>query len=373
MEPMKRIVVIPAYNPDGRLLRLVEELHALSAPLIVVVDDGSGMGSKNIFENLQSHYGCEVLHHSENMGKGAALKTAARHIARRYSRNPGYVTADADLQHRPEDIVRVAEVLEGNPGSFVLGVRNLRGKDVPFKSKWGNRITSAVFRLKTGICCPDTQTGLRGVPARYAVDFERVSGERFEYEMNVLLTAAKKGISILQLPIQTVYLEQNRTSGFRAVRDSARIYFGILKFGASSLFCAGLDLTLFTLLVRIIPIHEIIAATCAARLISGCCNFLINKGLVFRIGGKPGGRAIKYAALFLGQMTASWLLVSALATLPMHIAVLKALADTGLFFVGYLIQKKYIFAGHADATINHTTRAGAIRAKGGPTSQRKPS
>ncbi len=138
------IVVIPAYNPDNRLVTLVETTERLFSPSFVVVDDGSNEGTRPIFDHLESH-GADVLHHNKNRGKGAALKTAARHIEKHYPTTLGYVTADADYQHRPVDIRRVAAALEKNQQSLVLGVRDFCSPSVPWKSRWGNRITSAVF------------------------------------------------------------------------------------------------------------------------------------------------------------------------------------------------------------------------------------
>jgi glycosyltransferase involved in cell wall biosynthesis len=237
-------VVIPAYNPGKQLAAVVEGIRSFFSPLIIVVDDGSEKGRGAIFSSLESG-GCDVLVHERNMGKGAALKTAIRHIRSAYPDALGIVTADADGQHLPEDIFRLAqrlsESLEGEPGGIILGVRDFDRVDVPFKSRWGNRITSAVFFLNTGVSLSDTQTGLRAVPMSLATVYAQAKGERFEFEMNALLYACKMKIPLLTMPIGTVYADNNRASHFRAVRDSARIYGDILKFGCASGFCAAAD------------------------------------------------------------------------------------------------------------------------------------
>ena len=224
-------LIIPALNPDERLLQLVKEVQAIAPGLqIIIVDDGSGPAHGQIFDQLKFAYDCILCRHHENYGKGAAIKTGIDHMKRYFPGCAGYITADADGQHRPADILKVAKALQQHPDHLILGTRDFSQKQVPFKSFWGNRITSGVFRLITGRSCPDTQTGLRGIPARYAELALEVSGERFEYEMNFLMTAAQNRVPFLEVPISTVYLEGNRSSHFRPVRDSARIYGTILKF-----------------------------------------------------------------------------------------------------------------------------------------------
>jgi glycosyltransferase involved in cell wall biosynthesis len=160
---MKPIVIIPAYNPDDKLLTLVEHLRRMDLP-VVVVNDGSRSESLSIFKSLKSRFQIEIIDHPCNMGKGATLKTGFRYVFENYAESCGYVTADADSQHAPEDILKVALALKRNPGHFIIGSRNTSAKNVPWKSMMGNRLTSLVFLLSTGKFCSDTQTGLRGVP-----------------------------------------------------------------------------------------------------------------------------------------------------------------------------------------------------------------
>lgn len=347
---LKTIVVIPAYNPGGELLRLAGELRALFDPLIIVVDDGSVPETAPLFRHLAEH--CVVIRHERNRGKGAALKKAAAYIAVHYP-GSGYVTADADCQHLPADIFRITRALEANPRNFILGVRNFISAGVPFKSRWGNRITRTLFRAASGVSCVDTQTGLRGIPACFVEESARISGERFEYELNQLLEAVKK-MPLTQVPIQTVYVDGNRSTSFRPLQDSLRVCFILLKFCCSSLFCAALDLLLFSLtlplcnalmgasLAEVSP-KGILAATVTARVFSGLCNFTLNRRWVF--GSPPGaaGPALKYLVLFCAQMFASWLLVCSLGALRVNLTFLKALADTALFALSYHIQRAFVF------------------------------
>jgi glycosyltransferase involved in cell wall biosynthesis len=362
------IVMIPAYNPDERLVQLVGEIDALFAPGFVIVDDWSDAGKASIFRQLETK-GCKVIHHTYNRGKGAALKTAILYITDPHdssdasAHTPGHligcITADDDFQHTPEDIRRVAAALVEHPDSLILGVRNFDGKDIPKKSKWGNRITSAVFSLQTGIRGLDTQTGLRGIPVKYLPDSARIEGERYDYEMNMLLSMAKKGVPFVKVPIQTVYTEQNRNTHFRTVIDSARIYGKIIRFSLSSLVCAGADLAMFFMFRTFIftdAVTGIMLATVAARVLSGICNFCINRNIVFKNKGSVTRAAAEYGILFVFNMLMSGVLTKALSALGMYEIIAKIIVDTCLFCLSFLVQKSVIFnrkrgsAGNRDKT-----------------------
>ena len=232
------VVVIPALNPTETLLRLVSEILSTVSSRVVVVDDGSGEGCAPLFEALEA-MGCDVITHGRNLGKGTALKDGISRALIAYPDTPGVVTADADGQHTVQDISRLAECLIEGVDGIVLGTRALDGKQVPFKNRLGNKAASLVFRLKTGIRLCDTQTGLRAIPMRYAPAVLQAQGSRFEYEMNMLLYADRMGIPLVTLPIAIVYPDSGRVSYFRTVRDSARIYWGVLTFGRSRLKRAG--------------------------------------------------------------------------------------------------------------------------------------
>jgi len=284
--------------------------------------------------------------HSKNMGKGVALKTGMAYAANIYPDAPGYVTADADGQHAPEDILNVARMLEENPASLILGTRDFNNVKTPFKSKWGNRITSLAYLLSTGERCPDTQTGLRGIPMSWTKELLKIPGDRYEYEMNVLLEAGKSRIPFVEVPIETIYLNENKASHFHAIKDSARIYLNILKFSLSSFVSAIVDNSVFTLLMQIAfgaTSLGILEATIIARVMSGGVNYLLNKHWVFQNTDREGKAALQYAILFISQMLLSWFFVSSLSSLPIHLTVLKICVDTGLFIGSYLIQKNFIF------------------------------
>ena len=182
----KSIVVIPALNPDTRLCSLVNQLMYMQLDDIIIVDDGSTLTlheGKDIFFELEA-MGCVVYRHETNLGKGAAIKTGISKAIETFGNNVEIITCDADGQHLPKDIKRVADALKDNPTSLVLGTRDFEGRNVPKKSKYGNKITSAFFYLTKKKKCPDTQTGLRGIPNCLLSLALEEQGKRYEYEMN---------------------------------------------------------------------------------------------------------------------------------------------------------------------------------------------
>ena len=352
---MKPVIIIPALNPDEKLINLVGKLKKGNLP-IVIINDGSKKECADIFEILKSRFQCDIFTHTKNMGKGAAIKTGIRYSFQRYPKSCGYVTADSDGQHAAEDILKVAEILGKNPDSMILGSRNFSKKNVPSKSRWGNRITSFIFLISVGKKCPDTQTGLRGIPKKFTHICVSVPGDRFEYEMNMLLEFVRNKISFVYVPIATIYLENNKSSHFNPVRDSVRIYLNILKYSISSLSSAVIDITTFTILINIIfgkTSAGILAATAAARSISGGVNFMINKHWVFKSEKGHGIESFKYLTLFCCQIMLSWSLVTILSKLSHHLSIIKILADSTLFFISYQIQKKYIFNKKRKDTVSN--------------------
>ena len=246
---MKSVVIIPALNPDEKLIELVEELKQKDIR-VVIINDGSEEKYGNVFKILKYKFRCQVCTHTKNMGKGVALKTGIRYASLKYPDCIGYITADADGQHSVADILKVSDALENNPDSLALGTRNFNESNIPFKSRWGNRITSFVFHLSTSQRCPDTQTGLRGIPQKLTETCLSIPGTRYEYEMNMLLEMGRNQIPFVYVPIATIYLADNQSSHFHAVKDSLCIYLNILKFSLSSLASALIDLSLFTVFIN---------------------------------------------------------------------------------------------------------------------------
>lgn len=239
-------VLIPAYEPDERMIGLIESLKETDPQTsIIVVDDGSGARFGELFQ-AASEMGCIVLTHETNRGKGCALKTGFAYLKESGARGE-VVCADSDGQHLPRDIRRVGSSVEPDSRSMVLGGRRFSGK-VPLRSRFGNAATRFVYARSTGVKIHDTQTGLRGYSTEMLDFLLAIPGERFEYEMNVLLAAAKYGYAIKEITIDTVYLNNNESSHFRPIADSASVYLPFLKFSGSSFISGAVDFVLVLLL-----------------------------------------------------------------------------------------------------------------------------
>lgn len=343
-------ILIPALNPDEKLVRLVGELQKNSDLLFAIVDDGSASEYQRIFATLKDDYHCLVYAHPKNLGKGAAIKTGLRNLLHDYPGIEGVVTADCDGQHLSSDILAVAEAIKAHPNDLVLGTRDLKSKNVPFKSRWGNRITSLVFRMSANVRCSDTQTGLRGIPSRLIPMCLDIPGDRYEYEMNMLSAMAEDGIKFIPVSISTVYVNANKGSHFHAWRDSWRIYKHLLRnifvYAACSLISSGVDIGGFWLLNHFffdVTPTGILASTVIARCVSGIVNFFLNKVWCFRSPGKNLLKAAEYFVLFCLIMFLSWGLVTLFSYLPINITVIKIIVDAVLFIISYSVQKIVIF------------------------------
>ncbi|GAA3779985.1 glycosyltransferase family 2 protein [Micromonospora maritima] len=226
------IALVPVYRPGDRLPPLVTDLvAALPGASVLVVDDGSGPAAAGVLAEARAR-GATVLRRRVNRGKGVVLRTGFRYAV---TDRPGQdvVCVDADGQHRVDDVVRVADRMRAT-GAATLGVRRFDG-EVPARSRFGNAATRAAFRLATGRDVRDTQTGLRAYPAGMLGWLGTVPGDRFEYEMNVLLHAVRDGLPIEQVDIATHYHAGNSGSHFSALADSVRIYRPLVGFAAARL------------------------------------------------------------------------------------------------------------------------------------------
>lgn len=213
------VVLIPAYEPDEELIRLVGELkeHAFT---IVVVDDGSGKSYQHVFSAVRNS--AHVVTLETNRGKGGALKAGMQYIREQLPECTHFITCDADGQHRPADVVRVREQLISGH-KFVLTVRERKGK-IPLRSRVGNDLSRIVYTLLTSRYLSDNQSGLRGFAREHLDWMVEVEKNNYDYEMNVLYYAAKMGLKITTLPIEAIYIENNASSHFNPIGDTVKIY-----------------------------------------------------------------------------------------------------------------------------------------------------
>lgn len=364
MRPQDCCVLIPSLSPDERLPAYVRELLAADFGMILVVDDGSSAQYQPIFSEIAGWERCAVVHHEVNRGKGAALRTGFQYILE-HTDLKGILTADSDGQHTVPDTLKLAGEMQGRE-EVLLGSRDFSRKNpnVPPKSRFGNRLTSWVFRLLYGQWLPDTQTGLRAIPRALADFMLTIKGDRFEYEMNMLIQCRNRKIPLRAVTIETIYHEENKGTHFHPIRDSWRIYKLLLgnffKFVSSSLICWLLDIILFSVFkhwsfltsleldtpwLRALSrsVEPVLLATVLARIISASLNFYLNRSLVFEIK-ESRGAAWRYLSLCVGVMLVSGVTVSALHNLlGINSTVIKVIVDFLLFFANYRVQKAWVF------------------------------
>lgn len=340
-------VIIPAYNPDEELfLKFAKEvLNNFSR--IVVVNDGSKEEYNSTFEKIANlDEKIQVLNHSVNMGKGRALKTAFNYVLNAYPECIGVVAADCDGQHGIEDVIKLAEELKNHPSSLILGVRDFNKEDVPFKSRYGNKITRLIFKLFIGLSIKDTQTGLRALSRELMKTFLTTNGERYEYETNMLIECKQENIPIEQVPISTIYIEKNQTSKFNPIKDSLSIYKLFGKYIISAISSFVIDVILFNIFLLILNKYEvpnsIIIATVVARILSSLYNFKINAKMVFK--NMTNKSLIRYIILVIIQMLISAFGVNYLATIiPINVTVIKVVVDIIIFMVNFVVQREFVF------------------------------
>ena len=337
------VIIIPAYQPDEKLYRLVIKLKAVCNYSIIIVNDGSSEDRKPLFDKLHQH--ATVLNHATNRGKGASIKTALGFVQEHYGTDEGIVTVDADGQHLPEDVVRVSETWKNAPEKLVLGSRRFTGK-VPFKSRAGNAITRFVFRLSTGVKLFDTQTGLRVFSASRIPMMLSMKGNRYEYEINVLLYATRHRVPIEEVPIETVYIANNASSHFQPLRDGWRIYKMIIFFVASSLIAMITDYVLFIIAVAITTMPmlsretSLLISVFTARVVSSFINYFINRKIVFDYHDKSS--VFRYYLLVAAILAANYGLML-LITRFMPAQIGKLFVELLLYPVSFLLQRIFVF------------------------------
>ncbi len=342
---MKIIALIPAYEPEESMLTLLEGIKKDTDMDIVVVNDGSSNACDAIFNKAKEF--AKVLEHEVNKGKGRALKTGLGYINDNYSTEYIVVTMDADGQHTIEDALKICKFIEKSPDILVLGKRFF-GNDVPLRSRFGNAMTRLVYKLATGVGVYDTQTGLRAFSYKLMPLMLDIKGERYEYEMNVLMECPKNGIEIKELDIATIYINNNSSSHFNVLKDSYRVYKEIFKFCAASIVCFLVDYKLYCLgLIFTVSLGKglsTVVSNVFARIISSILNFTLNKKVVF----KRKGNTLKLAASYF--LLALFILAGNTLVLKMFVEVFnieskvaKLITELIFFIISWFIQKFLIF------------------------------
>ena len=334
------VILIPSYEPTSLLIDYVNELNNYFK-YIIVVNDGSDNSYVSIFNDVKAL----VIGYEDNHGKGYALKYGYQYIKDNIKDIKGIVCVDSDGQHLCKDVIRVADRIDDG---LVLGVRDFKDESVPFKSKFGNYISSFVFYVLYGKWLSDTQTGLRGFSVSYLDWLLGIKGDRFEYESQVLIECVRDNVFIDTIGIDTVYVNNNEGTHFKAFRDSflvMKVLFGnFIKFFSTSLFSSIVDLGIAWLLMLVFKSYgsfmQIMLATIIARVISVIVNYNLNSKLVFK-----GNNAFKrYLCLAFGLMVLSGLLVFIIVDIcSFNELIVKPIVDCMLFLLSYQIQNRWVF------------------------------
>ena len=320
---MRRFALIPAYKPDENLIYFVQSLEKRGIE-VVVVDDGSGEEYLPLFSQLGKNSNAKIIRFYINQGKGVALKEGLSYL--------NNIEGDFTVITLDEDVL-------------ILGSRE-QSKDSPLRSRIGNYITKNIFCFSTGVNIEDTQTGMRAFKKSLIPKLLEIKGERYEYEMNMLLEFAKEGIKMKEYPIETIYINDNEESHFDTVKDSIRIYSQIIKFCTSSLLSFGIDFLIYS--ISLIMSGSILFSNAFARIISLHFNFFMNKKFVFE-DGKSGKTSSKEYLSYLGLaafifVMNTLILRGIVETFHINAIIAKILTEVILFTLSYLVQKKLVFS-----------------------------
>lgn len=334
----KYVALVPAYKPEDLMIGLLRELSEADF-YTVVINDGSGESFDPLFEEAKKY--ATVLIHPQNMGKGQGIRTGLAHIKETFAEDCVVVTVDADGQHKVPDALELCRRAEESPNTLWLGSRKFTG-NVPFRSRFGNWMTRLVYMLSTGTRVYDTQTGLRAFNGKLIARMLETKGNRYEYEMNILLEFAREGYPIKEMEIETIYLNNNEGSHFNPFKDSIRIYKEILKFSASSLLAFVIDYIVFTF-VLLLSGNNIYLSNIIARVVSSITNFTVNKRLVFKKKGELLKSAVGYFLLAAVILVGNTAVLALLSHFGVNEFIAKIITELVFFVISWIAQKFIVF------------------------------
>jgi glycosyltransferase involved in cell wall biosynthesis len=338
---MKLSILIPALNPDESLVNLVEALGKTPVEAIIVVNDGSSPEFDEIFGAVKCLPKVCFVRHSVNVGKGAALKTGINYFLCNFPDHVGVVTADADGQHRPEDILRVANRLLADRDALIIGARAFSGY-VPLRSKVGNAITRIIAPIVIGQRVTDTQSGLRGIPRLLLPHLLKIRSNGYEFELDMLIVCKQHSCRVLEEKIQTIYEEGNKSSHFNPVLDSMRIYFVLFRFTFLSMLTALIDNVVFYMAFGVTA--NILRSQICGRFIAVIFNYTAVRKVAFLSEDAHLTVLPKYLLLVVGSGAVSYGFIRLLiSTFPLPVLPAKVIAESLIFIANFAIQRDFIF------------------------------
>lgn len=335
--------LIPSYNPDENLIKVVDSIISKTDNKIFIIDDGSKEETKQIFTKLQDldkYKNVTCLQHAINLGKGAALKTVFNHILVNYPQIEGVVTLDSDGQHSIDDCLQALKVLKENNDALVLGYRTF-SKDIPLKSYIGNHISKLIYTVVLGKNFRDTQTGLRALSKKFMSQCLTIKSNRFEFETEQLALAVEAHIDIIEVPIQTIYIENNKTSSFRPLVDSFKIYFVLFRYGLSSIITAVVDFIVFVISLSLGV--GIFGANMLARTVSIGVQFALLDKYVFYSKAKIINFILFASYVYVMGILSAMAQIGIVNHFDFSKLFVKILVEGILFFVNFAVLRLYIF------------------------------
>jgi glycosyltransferase involved in cell wall biosynthesis len=338
---MKIVLLIPAYNPEHKLVTILKELPDQAFYHILIVNDGSHESYKKVFDNLSKINNLTLLEHEKNKGKGAALKSGFSHIVRKIKECDAVITADADGQHSSKDILAMCDAVSENTGRVIIGSRTF-DRDVPFRSRLGNRMTRMIMKLFFKIDLSDTQSGLRAIPYALQEKLLKIRFNRYEFETEMLMVARQNNYDFEEIQIDTIYENNNAVSSFNPVVDSAKIYFVMFRYILASLVTAAIDYAVFFATYSVF--QKIFLCTYAARFVALFINFVLLKQFVFHSKGKLTKIIFKYFSLvILSGFISSTVTQFFAVQMGLNIGLSKVSAELLLYFAVFVVQKEFVF------------------------------
>ncbi len=347
--------VIPSFEPPYAFVDYVQRLLDGGITKVFIINDGSSEKYDGVYNQISNIEGATLLTYDKNHGKGYALKYAFNYIKKHFSSPYVIVTADCDGQHKVEDVLKVSKTALKNENGLILGVRDFNAENVPKRSKIGNVSTRRLFKLLYGMKITDTQTGLRAFSHKLISKMIKVSGNRFEYEMNVLISLYNQDVPFIETKIKTIYEKKSedvdKRSHFKTVSDSIKVWGVLLKninnYVLVVVISLVIELLVFTigeyfLFSSLTPQICTLFSTLTARVLSSIFNYLLNFKYVFN--GKGKTTIIKYYVLWFTLLTLSYFFTNLFGNvLGLPILPFKILTDFVLSIFSYKIQATWVF------------------------------
>ena len=305
------------------------------------MDDGTKAELKPIFQAILSDR-VTVIAHAVNLGKGAALKTGMNYALSKFGREIAILTLDADGQHLVKDLDAVAQAATKHPSALILGVRDLSYRSTPLRSFVGNKLTKLVVQGLVGLRLSDTQTGLRAMPGPFAEKLLHLESNGYEFELEMLVTARHMRIQIIEKTIETVYTVGNKTSHFRPLVDSIKIYVVLLRFLTVALVSAVADNLIFLSLLQ--ASADVMHAEFLARCVTVPLNFMLLRKFVFYSALDLRQILLRYLGVVAVFFCLSAIFVSMRTASGFSAVSAKLFVESLLFFANFIIQRDYVFA-----------------------------